>query len=324
MAREIDAMVTFNDLRYMNNNEDFIANKTIKSSEECTTKSEIIEHLYIYEAYLGTGFVSNQLVPYHRLKPGTVKFQLFEGETNKDDAYNNNNLIGDFWHRKKTTYPSVGDFVYTVAVGNTKFTNTNDTVELLYYRIVNSDVLIAISPDGEVVSSLDMSQTLSISPTSINRDSDATTFNVSVSSNSDWLVSENSDWITISQSSGTGNGSFTVNISENTGDSRNTTITVRNPDGANVSSVSISQDSATATFQHTLSTASNSSDVCSFSKYLTMYTDDSNFTSSTKLYSGSSGVLETSSGYYSDHSGWIYWNASTQEVTSVGICGSAL
>jgi hypothetical protein len=49
MARETNAIVIFDDLRYMSDNEGFIANQNIPTGNECVTKSELIQNLYVYE-----------------------------------------------------------------------------------------------------------------------------------------------------------------------------------------------------------------------------------------------------------------------------------
>jgi len=61
MARETNAIVTFDDLRYMSDNEGFIANQTIPTGNECVTKSELIQNLYVYENYISS-YIDNELI----------------------------------------------------------------------------------------------------------------------------------------------------------------------------------------------------------------------------------------------------------------------
>ncbi|MDO6760357.1 chondroitinase-B domain-containing protein [Tamlana sp. 2_MG-2023] len=74
--------------------------------------------------------------------------------------------------------------------------------------------------------------------------SDGATKTVNVSSNVSWSVSDNQSWITISPTSGSSNGSFSITVSENTSDSdRSGTVTVS---GSGVSSqtINVSQEGA--------------------------------------------------------------------------------
>jgi photosystem II stability/assembly factor-like uncharacterized protein len=67
---------------------------------------------------------------------------------------------------------------------------------------------------------------LSVSPTEISTGSAASTNDVNITSNVDWTVTSNQTWATPAPTSGTGNGTVTISIDENTGDfPRNATIT---------------------------------------------------------------------------------------------------
>ena len=66
-----------------------------------------------------------------------------------------------------------------------------------------------------------------ISPTSKNVDETAQTYDITVTSNTDWTASESLNWASVSPSSGNGNGTVTVTVSANAStSSRNGSITI--------------------------------------------------------------------------------------------------
>lgn len=68
---------------------------------------------------------------------------------------------------------------------------------------------------------------LTLSRSSFSTDSDPDSFSFSISSNISWNVSKNQSWISISKTSGSGNDTVSVSISENTSsDDRNGSVTV--------------------------------------------------------------------------------------------------
>ena len=81
--------------------------------------------------------------------------------------------------------------------------------------------------------------TLSVSPTSLNflwTDGPAT---ISVTASGSWTVTKSTSWITISATSGSGNGSFTVKPTRNSGPDRTGTVTVTQ--GAITKTISVRQ-----------------------------------------------------------------------------------
>ena len=321
MARETNAIVTFDDLGYMLANEGFIANQTIPTGNECVTKSELIQNLYVYENYI-SNYINNELIPYHLIKQGVKSLTLLTGSTNKDTAYNNSGIYDTVWFKENIQYPEVGDYLYDAAVDGSLVTGGNS---INYHRIQNTDLLIAIHPDGYLLDIIDMSQTLSVNTTNKNVIDEANSFSITVSSNSTWEVLESSSWISINGASGSGNDTFNVSVSENTGNSRSTTITVKNLDGANSILININQDSVSATvFSHQLGFNSSSSNTACSATKTTYYTNSSYFFSSTELYTDSSGNNFASSGYYSDGLEWLKWDSRSLSVTQSGSCSGGI
>jgi hypothetical protein len=138
-------------------------------------------------------------------------------------------------------------------------------------------------------------------------------------------VLESSSWVSINGASGSGNDTFNVSVSENTGNSRSTTITVRNMDGANSIQININQDSVSATvFSHQLGfNRSSSNTACSATKS-GFYTDSSDFFSSSQLYTDSSGSNFASAGYYSNGVEWLKWDSRSSSVTQSGFCSGGI
>jgi hypothetical protein len=321
MARETNAIVIFDDLRYMSDNQGFIANQNIPTGNECVTKSELIQNLYVYENYISS-YIDNELIPYHLIKQGVKSLTLLTGSPNKDTAYNNSGIYDTVWFKENIQYPEVGDYLYDAAVDGSLVTGANS---LNYHRIQYTDLLIAIHPNGYVLDIIDMSQTLSVNTTNKNVIDEANSFSITVSSNSTWEVLESSSWISINGASGSGNDTFNVSVSENTGNSRSTTITVRNMDGANSIQININQDSVSATvFSHQLGfNRSSSNTACSATK-TTFYTDSSYFFSSSQLYTDSSGNNFASAGYYSNGVEWLKWDSRSLSVTQSGFCSGGI
>ncbi|MEE1963554.1 BACON domain-containing protein [Allomuricauda taeanensis] len=67
MARSTNAMITYNDLDYMVDNEGFRAKTTIPTSNRCMTKSALEASTYVY--FTDT-YANNQLVPYNHIHRG--------------------------------------------------------------------------------------------------------------------------------------------------------------------------------------------------------------------------------------------------------------
>jgi hypothetical protein len=128
----------------------------------------------------------------------------------------------------------------------TKLNNTTLQVNYddNYSQSNRSGTVILTSPS--ISSSVTLSQencyvTL-INPT-LHLSSNDTTIQVSLISNSSWNSQKSEDWLSISKGSGTGNGSFSINISKNTAyTSRNASVTINGCYG-NISLI-IEQDAA--------------------------------------------------------------------------------
>jgi len=199
--------------------------------------------------------------------------------------------------------------------GNNKFYTFNEDNQ------ATSDSIIKVGSDGIITLKYDCSQSLSVNTTNKDVIDEANSFSITVSSNSTWEVLESSSWISINGASGSGNDTFNVSVSENTGNSRSTTITVRNLDGANSILININQDSVSATvFSHQLGFNSSSSNTACSATKTTYYTNSSYFFSSTELYTDSSGNNFASSGYYSDGLEWLKWDSRSLSVTQSGSC----
>ena len=86
---------------------------------------------------------------------------------------------------------------------------------------------------------------LTVSPTSLSLASGASSGTVSVTSNTSWTVTDNQTWITVSPTSGSNNGSFTVSATANTATTARTgTVTVAG--GGITRTVAVTQAAATA------------------------------------------------------------------------------
>lgn len=83
----------------------------------------------------------------------------------------------------------------------------------------------------------------SVTPTALTFDGIATSQAVSISSTTSWTATKSASWITVTPTSGTGNGTITVKPSKNTGAPRSGTITVSF--GSSSQTITIEQGSTT-------------------------------------------------------------------------------
>ena len=207
------------------------------------------------------------------------------------------------------------DTVYSDSSGTTTFTGGMN-----WYKIQNTDYVVQIDSNGFVFKRYDMSQTLSITPSTNTVSSSAGSFTANVTSNTDWVVSEGLSWVSFTGASGLFNDSFTISYTANTGTQRSGTINVRTDDSAFQDSISLTQNADVATlYSHLLGYGSSSSTACSANQQ-TYYADSSNFATATALYTDSAGATFAGIGYYSDGESWRYWSARDNAFTADGFC----
>jgi len=92
-------------------------------------------------------------------------------------------------------------------------------------------ILIAIIGFSISLSSCQKEKTLSALPLTNDATYEASSYDITITSNTDWTISSDSDWVTVSATSGSNDGLVTVNFTENTtSDERNAIITVAGTD----------------------------------------------------------------------------------------------
>jgi hypothetical protein len=87
-----------------------------------------------------------------------------------------------------------------------------------------------------------VASTLTVSPTSMNFNFLGSDWNVSVTASGSWTVTKSTSWITISATSGSGNGSFTIRPLKNYGPPRTGTVTVTQGSTSRIIYISQSED----------------------------------------------------------------------------------
>lgn len=118
MAREVGAMITFNDAQYMVDNQDYTALDTIPNSNELMTRSAIEYYLDIDTTYGNfSSYSSNELVPYQELKSnaptqlptGGVITEIDEnGTTYRIHSFTSTGVFDPKGHTLSTEYIVVG------------------------------------------------------------------------------------------------------------------------------------------------------------------------------------------------------------------------
>lgn len=83
--------------------------------------------------------------------------------------------------------------------------------------------------------------TLTVNPTSISASTEGKTQSVNVSSTDSWTVSTADSWISLSSTSGSKDGSFTVTVAANSGDARSGSVTVKGTASGITRTISVSQ-----------------------------------------------------------------------------------
>jgi len=229
-------------------------------------------------------------------------------------AYDTATSYTTYYHDGPQTYPNTVDYVYTSSTGTTTLTGGGN-----WYKIENTDYVIQIDNNGFVFNRYDMSQTLSITPSSTTVSDTAGSFTATITSNTDWILSEGLSWVSITGASGVGNGTATVSYTANTGAQRSGTITVRTGDNAFQDTIILTQAAVAGTlYSHSLGYGLEST-ACSATQQ-TYYADSSNFATATALYTDSAGATFAGIGYYSDGESWRYWSARDNAFTADGFC----
>jgi hypothetical protein len=164
-------------------------------------------------------------------------------------------------------------------------------------------------------------ETLSVSPVSNSVPSNATTYTVQVSSNTNWTFSSNVSWLPSSLSQHNGNVNVSINVaSNNSSSSRNGVITFTTVNDGITATHQVTQSAPTLVYNvYTVSFSSNISSACSGSLSTTVYSTASTFSSSSKLFIDNGGNTPVSGGYYSNGFEVLVVD-SNGNVTSNGIC----
>lgn len=242
------------------------------------------------------------------------------------EAYNNINITkARFWYNHDTsTVPNINDYLHLNQYGTDPVNGNN---KWFSYGI---DYVIQVDTEGRMTTVYNMTQTLSVDPSSTTIYKSAGSFTFSVSSNSDWYITDSQSWTTIDQSTATGTGndsSVTVNFTENTTSSDRTgTIYIRTLDNYITKTISVTQKAVLAPSLDLVVLAhstTSSGEACS--KYdsgnnSTYYRDGMSFDFSTELYTDSNASNLAPQGWYSDGNNWKYWSGTS--YTTDGSCGT--
>lgn len=129
-----------------------------------------------------------------------------------------------------------------------KGTNSNKTVTVLVTQDAGGTTDINLGGFGTDQDIDGKGYVTTINKQSVDVDATKNTASVTVTSNEKWTVTSNKSWCTVSPSSGTGNGSFTITVAENTTTSkRDATITVKGSSSGITQTVTVSQEAGGST-----------------------------------------------------------------------------
>ena len=88
--------------------------------------------------------------------------------------------------------------------------------------------------------------TLSVSPQELAFGYEGGDMSIGVSSDQTWTVTKSESWISVTPTYGTGNGTLTISVGQNTGEEREGTVTIKSADGIYSAEVKVSQTAAPA------------------------------------------------------------------------------
>ncbi|MBF0224593.1 MAG: M6 family metalloprotease domain-containing protein [Desulfobacterales bacterium] len=133
--------------------------------------------------------------------------------------------------------------------GNNNTFNDSSSPNSKYYSGVSSNMgltnISSISSQMTAVfTNANSTSSLSVNPATKTVENISGIFTVAVTSNVSWTVTESATWLSVSPTSGTNNGSFTVNYDANTGNERSAIITVSG--GGKTATVTVTQNAVSS------------------------------------------------------------------------------
>ena len=132
-----------------------------------------------------------------------------------------------------TYYPNIGISSETDPNGNTTYYDYDSFNRLDKIRDKDNNQVQSTEYNYRPIE-------LSVNPTSLEYTSDASNETSAVTATQSWTASDNQTWISVSPTSGTGDGTITITVTENTsGDSRDGTVTIADNSGLGLLSKTI-------------------------------------------------------------------------------------
>lgn len=164
--------------------------------------------------------------------------------------------------------------------------------------------------------------------TTFNIASGASSFSISITSNTTWLGSNAPANVSFPISNeGTHDGILTVAVTANTGSTiKTSTFVLRSTDGSISKTITIKQTAPVQTYQTSLGYNNNTHDnACNDANNFNslqayVYLDSSSFDLATAIYSNSAGTIKAASGYYSNGEISRYWSSNTNQLGYPSSC----
>lgn len=155
----------------------------------------------------------------------------------------------DSWIRSITPTKGRGSQDVTIQL----YKNTQTAERTAIITIKNTSGSITRNP---TITQLGNVETLSLSENSLNFTSSAESKQIAVSSNTHWEITGKTNWMTLSQESGEGDGTVTINVQENTSSERSA-ILIFKSSGGKTQELTIKQAGASTTMGVTSPQVSN-------------------------------------------------------------------
>lgn len=170
--------------------------------------------------------------------PTTLSF-VAAGETKSVTVTSNDSWTVSSNQTWCTVSPASGSNTATVNITAAANSSTSSRAATITIKGTNSGTkTISVSQEpGKPV------YTLTVEPSSLSFTYSSDSKNVTVTSNDSWTVSSNKSWCTVSQTSGSNNGTIKISVTANTStSSRTATVTVKGTNSGITKTVSVSQE----------------------------------------------------------------------------------
>jgi endo-1,4-beta-D-glucanase Y len=183
----------------------------------------------------------NRQIDFFKNKPGYASLWTLDGTFSRTNDHSPGlvacNAVGSLALADAKVWPFIDEF-FDMPIPSGQYRYYDGLLYMMSYMHLSGNFKV-YKPGG-------VTNTLTVSPTTLSIGAAAAGSTITVTSNTSWTITDDQTWITTSAASGASNGSFTVNVTANAGSAgRNGVVTITG--GGLTRTVSIAQSSGTST-----------------------------------------------------------------------------